>query len=314
MNSFLIESMDSLSLQKERESIIKYNNFQDALINFYDLEDHFLEQALEDLDTYSFLSQKKVIIIQNIEKIKYEETKKEVDHLLKYIDSPNPDYLLIIESKKLNNVSKITKELKKKCHYILVELDPKKYIKDSFKDFEIDNRIISFLIEYCQSDFTKITMECEKLKNYKWEEKKISKEDIETIVIPKLVDEKELTFSFSRDLAMRDIKSALKKYRALRSYNIEPLAIIGLLASQLRIIYQVKLLEIKHLSNKKIAETLGENSEYRIAKTKELTNLYTEEELLEYMQKLSQIDYQMKTEDVDGNHLIEMFILSIEKE
>jgi hypothetical protein len=29
------------------------------------------------------------------------------------------------------------------------------------------------------------------------------------------------------------------------------------------------------------------------------------------MQELADMDYKMKTEDVDGNHLIEMFILNI---
>ena len=311
MNNFLIESKDSLSLLKERESMIQKNNFESASRSIYDLEENNLEQVLEDLDTYSFLSNQKVIIIQNIEKIKYEEEKTAIDHLLKYLDSPNPDNLLIIEAKKLNNVSKITKELKKKCTYHLLEIDCKKDIKNILQGYEIDPSTISFLIEYCNNDVSKISCECEKLKNYKLKEKKITKKDIEEIVIPKLGEEKELTFSFTRALAMRDKKQALEKYRELLSYNVEPLGIIGLLASQFRIIYQVKLLVKNKLSNKQIADQLKENSDYRIAKTRELIPYYTEEELLKYMEFLAKMDLQMKTEDVDGNHLIEMFILSI---
>ena len=311
MNSYLIESEDSLSLQKEREKIIQENHFEEASTNTYDLEESTLDQALEDLDTYSLLSNQKVIIIQNIENIKYDDEKKAIDHLLKYLDSPNPDNLLIIEAKKLNNVSKITKELKKKCKYQTVELDPKKYIKASLEGYEIDNSTAFFLAEYCGNDISKISCECEKLKNYKLKEKKITKKDIEEIIIPKLGEEKEVTFSFTRALAMRDKKMALQKYRELLSYNIEPLGIIGLLASQFRIVYQVKLLVKEKLTNKEITEKLNENSDYRIAKTRELIPYYTEEELLKYMQSLAEMDYRMKTEDVDGNHLIEMFILSV---
>ena len=311
MSSYLLESLDSLSLQKEREKIIQENGFLEASCNTYDLEEVPLENALEDLDTYGFLSNQKVIILENIEAIKYDDFKEDMDHLLKYIENPNPDHLLIIEAHKLNNTTKITKELKKVCKYQLVEVDNKKYIKEFFKDFKIDTSVISYLDEYCLGDFSKIVNECNKLRDYKWDEKVITKEDIQKIVTEKLGDSKDLTFAFSRALATRDTAEALKKYRELLSYNIEPISIIGLLASQIRIIYQVKLLEKEHLKDKEIATILEEKSDYRITKTRELTRLYTEEELLSLMQQLADMDYRMKTEDVDGNHLVEMFILNI---
>ena len=311
MDSYLIESEDSLSLKKERESIIKDNNFQDATISIYDLQEQELSNALEDLDTYSFLSPKKVIIIDNIESIKYDDYKDDLNHLFKYIDNPNPDNLLIIESKKLNNTLKITKELKSKCKYISVEFDSKKYIKDLLKNYKIDNNTINLLDEYCLSDITKIDGECSKLMNYKIDNKTITKEDIEELVVKKLGDEKDLTFAFSRSLAERNIKEALLKYHELLSYDIEPLSIIGLLASQIRIIYQVKLLEKNNLSDKEIANTLEEKSDYRIRKTRELTRLYSEEDLLSLMKRLSDMDYKIKTTDVDGKNLLELFIINI---
>lgn len=311
MDSYLIESIDSLSLKKERDNLIKENNFLDAEISTYDLEEVEIANALEDLDTYGFLSSKKVIIIQNIESIKYDDYKKDIDHLFKYIDNPNSDNLLIIEARKLNNTLKITKELKKKCKYILVEFNSKDYIKTTLKDYKIDNLTINLLDEYCQSDITKIDGECSKLMNYKSDTKTITKDDIEEMVVKKLGDERDLTFAFSRSLAERNIKEALLKYHELLNYNIEPLSIIGLLASQIRIVYQVKILEKNRLSDREIADTLGEKSDYRIKKTRELTRLYSEDELLGLMQKLSDMDYKIKTTDVDGKNLIEMFIINI---
>ena len=310
MTSYLLESVDSLSLQKERDELIQKNGFQEALVSSYDMEEVPLENALEDLDTYSFLSDKKVVVVQNVEALKYEDCKDSFEHLLKYIENPNPDTLLIICANKLNNTTKIAKELKKACSYQEVVLDEKKIIKEYLKDFQIDSNTISFLAEYCLHDYTKILQECLKLKNYKWDEKVITKKDIEEIVVEKLGDSKDLTFSFTRALAMRDKSDALKKYHELLSYQIEPISMIGLLASQFRIIYQVKLLEKQKMTDKKIAELLGEKSDYRIAKTRELTKLYSEKEILEMMQKLADIDYRMKTEDVDGNQLIEMLIIN----
>lgn len=311
MNSYLLESLDSLSLVKERESLVKKNKFQDAEKSIFDLEEVPLANALEALDTYSFLSDKKLIIIRGIEGLKYEENKKDLDHLFKYIDNPNPDNLLIIEATKLNNTTKVAKELKKKCQYTAIEIDSKRFIKSELKDYTIDQNTINLLNDYCLGDITKISNECQKLKNYKINDKKINQEDIKELVVKKLGDSKELTFAFSRSLALKDKKDALKKYKELLSYNIEPLSIIGLLASQIRIIYQVKLLEKRNLSDREIANMLGERSDYRITKTRELTRYYSESELLELMQKLSDIDLKIKTNDIDGNSLIELFIINI---
>lgn len=311
MSSYLIESLDSLSLITERKKIITNNNFTEASINIYDLDLTTIDCALEDLDTYSFLSEKKVIIIKGLENIKYDDYKKELDHLFKYIENPNDANLLIIEVTKLNNTTKVAKELKKKCKYISVSLNSKSFIKGELSGYNIEQSAINLLDEYCLGDITKISCECQKLKNYKYKDKKITCEDIEEIVVKKLGDAKDLTFSFSRSLALKDKKEALTKYRELLSYDIEPLSIIGLLASQIRIMYQVKLLEKRNLSDKEIANTLGEKSDYRITKTRELTKFYTEKELLKLMQDLAKIDLQIKTNDVNGNTLIELFILNI---
>ena len=309
MDSYLIESIDFLSFQNEKDKLIKEKDFLDASIDTFDLEEVPLENALEDLDTYGFLSSKKVIILTNIENLKYDENKKDLDHLFKYIENPNPDNLLIIYSKG-NNTLKTIKELKKLCKVIESTINIKDYIKNTFKDYKIDFKAINMLEEYCLDDYTKVVNECDKLKNYKIDDKIITCDDIDTLVIKKLGDSRDLTFAFSRSLAEKDKKAALKNYKELLEYNIEPLSIIGLLASQIRIIYQVKLLEDKGMRDKEIADTLSEK-EFRIKKTRELTRLYSMDELLRLMQELSNMDYRLKTEDIDGNSLIELFILNI---
>lgn len=311
MNSYLIESEDTLSLNNEISKIIKDNDFTNAVINTYDIEETLLENALEDLDTYNFLSEKKVIIIKNIESIKEDLFEKDIEHLFKYIDNPNQDNLLIITSKKLDSRLKFSKKLKTKCKISKIEANPKAFIKQQLKNYKITQDTINLLEEYCLGDMTKIYNECEKLKNYKINDKTITKEDIIELVMKKLGDSKDLVFSFTRSLAERDRKASLKKYKELLTYNIEPLSFIGLLAGQIRIIYQVKLLEKRNLRDKEIADILEEKSDYRIKKTREITRMYREEELLTLMKKLSEIDLKIKTVDTNPNQEIELFIINI---
>ena len=311
MNNYLLESLDFVALKKEIDKIIKETKFQEAAISTYDISEVSLENALEDLDTYSFLTTQKIIIINNIEVINQDLEEDNIKHLYKYLDNPNPDNLLIITAKKLNNTYKITKELKKRLQYKLIELNPETYIKNELKDYTLEPGVIKLLVDYSKGDITKLENECIKLKNYSIDTKKITKKDISELVVEKLGDQQDLTFAFSRALAERNKKEALEKYKELLNYQIEPLQIIGLLASQIRIIYQVKVLTKQNMTPLEISRQLQEKSDYRVKKTKELISLYTEDELLKLMNSLADMDLQIKTTDIDPNSLIELFILNI---
>ncbi len=310
MNNYLLESIDTTILDKKTESIIKDLKFTDASISTYDLDEVLLENALEDLDTYSFLTPKKVIIIKNIESLKYDDYKEDFDHLFKYLSNPMEDNLLIIVGHHFTGTSKVIKELKKLCKYELVEVNSKAFIRNKLKDYTMNQSTINLIDELCLGDITKISNECDKLINYKGNDKSITNDDVNLLVIEKLDDPKDLTFAFSRSLALKDKKNALSEFRELLKYNFEPFMLLGLLASQIRIIYQVKLLE-NNRTDKDIASILDEKSEYRIKKTRELTRLYSESDLLKLMIKLSDIDYSLKTTDSDPINLIESFILNI---
>ena len=310
-NNYLLESTDSLSLQKKIEEIIHKNHFEESLVDTYDMEEVSLDSVLEDLDTYGLFSLQKVIIMKNVEAVSFEEEKQKTEHFLHYLKDPNSDYLLIITTKKLDERKKITKEIKKLTEYVKVQFSAKDYAKEALSLYQIENKALLLLLDYCKEDITKLQNECDKLKMYCLDTKTITEDDIKKLVVKKLNDATEVTFSFVRALAEKNKKLALELYYELLSYQIEPLSIIGLLASQIRIIYQVKLLQKKHLSNDEMARILKEKSSYRIAKTKEFIYSYQEEELLQMMIQLADVDLKIKSSDVEANFLIELFILNI---
>ena len=194
MNNYILESSDHLLIQKELERIIKETSYNDAYLSIYDLEEVPLSNALEDLDTYSFLSDKKVIVIKNI--LSALVTDQEKEHLLKYIDNYNNDYLLIITCDKLDSKT-FSKKLKesKNIEYKKLEINEKDYIINKLKGYKISNSDALYLIDLCKNDLTKIDSECEKLMMYKFDSKEITKEDISSLVVKKLGDSSELLFS-----------------------------------------------------------------------------------------------------------------------
>ena len=314
-NCYFIENIDDLVIDKKIDELIKKTGFTNINKTIYDLENVPLSNALEDLDTYNFLEDKKIIIIRGLDKISI--TKQEYDiesdleHLYKYIENPTPDNLLIIRTNNLNKRTNIYKTLSKKCHLINTEIDSKEYIKYKLQGYELDTGVVRLLDEYCNNNISKIDNECEKLINYKINDKKITKDDIEELVTKELGDSSDLTFSLIRSIGQKNIKLALKEFRDLQEYDPNILGLISLLESQLRLMYQVKILE--DLPDDKIAKELNIKSSYRITKTKELTKTYTKEEIGNIIIKLEEIDLKMKSTDIDNIALVEDFIINITK-
>ncbi len=308
MNNYLIEGSDYISVNNKISEIIKKNGFSDASISKYDLSEGRLDDALEDLNTYGLFSDKKIVIINNFDKMDPLFNKPE--ELLKYVENSSSLNLLFVVSDKYDDRKKIIKDLKKKMKFIKISTDPVVFTKSCLEGYKVENGVINLLVNNTLGDVTRLYNECNKLKTYKINDKYISKDDVEELSFKRLGDSTETTFQFSRALAEKDKKSALKLYQELLNYKIEPLSIIGLLASQFRIMYQVKSLEEKNMRNDEIASSLKEKP-YRITKTRELTRYYSKKEILDLMIKLEDIDLKIKTTSVDANTLVQLFILNI---
>lgn len=308
MNNYLIEGNDYISVNNKISEIIKKNDFSNASISKYDLSEGLLDDALEDLNTYGLFSDKKIVIINNFDKM--DPLLNNIEELLKYVENSSSLNLLFVVSDKYDDRKKIIKDLKKKMEFIKISTDPVEFTKSCLEGYKIENGVINLLVNNTLGDVTRLYNECNKLKTYKINDKYISKDDVEELSFKKLGDSTEITFQFSRALAEKDKKSALILYQELLNYKIEPLSIIGLLASQFRIMYQVKSLEEKNMRNDEIASSLKEKP-YRITKTRELTRYYSKKEILDLMIKLEDIDLKIKTTSVDANTLVQLFILNI---
>ncbi|MCI7702429.1 MAG: DNA polymerase III subunit delta [Tenericutes bacterium] len=307
-NNYLIEGSDYISINNKISEIIKKNNFSDASISKYDLSEDLLEEVIEDLNTYGLFSDKKIVIINNFDKMDPDINR--VEELLKYVENSSSLNLLFVVSDKYDDRKKIIKDLKKKMEFIKVSSDPVEFTKNCLKGYKVEDGVITLLVNNTLGDISRLYNECNKLKIYKINDKYISKEDVLELAVKKLGDSTDITFQFSRSLAEKDKKKALSLYQELLDYQIEALSIIGLLASQFRIMFQVKVLEEKNMRNDEIAKTLNEKS-YRITKTRELTRYYSKRELLDLMIKLEDIDLKIKTTSVDANTLVQLFILNI---
>lgn len=308
MLNYLIEYTDTFSSKNTINNIIKENKFNDIPISEYDLEENSIDSVIEDLDTYSLFSNKKVIIVKNIDLLDIDS--KDTKHIIKYLNNPNNDNLLIMLSNKLDTRKKIIKELKNNTKYIKIENDPQSIIKDLLKDYSLDPGVVNLIIEYTNSDIDAIKNECDKLIEYKYEEKAITKDDVKCLCIKKLGDSTNLTFDLVRYISSKNKKDSLITYNKLKNYNVDDMALIGLLESQLRLLEQVSILYDMGKRKNEIADVLGAHP-YRIEKTLELLSFVSKKDIDKLILMLADIDYNFKSgKDLSKNPL-EMFLINI---
>lgn len=306
MNNYLIEYNDIYLLNNEIDKLIN-NGFNEASKSVYDLEETTLDNALNDLDTYSFITDKKIVIIKNINKL---EQDKFTEHLIKYLDNPNNDNLLILTTNKLNMTKKINKEIKNKTKYLKLEANLESEIKNLLKGYKIDSKTINLLIEYSNNNIDIIKSECDKLIQYKEDDKNITTADIETLVVKHLGDSNNLVFDLVKYIASKDKRRAIEKYEKLQEYNIDDMALTGLLESQLRLMKQIDILMDRRIGKTEIAKNLSQHP-YRVEKTIELLRTVSKKELTKLIQNLSEMDYKIKSGKINSKDQMLMYIINL---
>lgn len=310
MNNYLIKSSAISLIDKKIEELIREKDFSLSSINVYDLDEDSIISLIEDADTISFLTTNKVIIGKNLSNNNLDDNS--IGILSKYLDNPNSNVLLILVTTNIDTRKKTIKEVINKLSLVNISTDAKIIVKDMLKDYNVEYRVIDLLEEYYSDDIERLISETKKLALAFIDTKNITYNDAITILVKPLNKQDMLAFDLVREIALKNKKRAVNIYNELINYNIESYALIGLLESQYRLLYQVKVLNKRNISNNDIASVL-EVHPFRVKKTLELVRYYTLKEIREIIKNLSDIDFKIKSGVYENNIIIDLLILNIKK-
>ena len=306
-NIYLIISNDKVVSDLKINEILKKN--QNGAILRYDLEEVPIENLIEDLDTYNFLEDKKIVIglhASFLNSTKKEAVVHNIEMFEKYIKNPNPDNILILVADSIDKKKKIVKELLEVCDVLEGECSSKDLIKNNLDDYQMDNKAIDLLIEYC-GDTERIINELEKLKLYKLDDKIITCDDIKNIVSKNIDDN---IFTLVDYIINGRKKEAYEIYNELLLHGEQVANIIPKLANKIRLIYQVKVFLKEGKSDLEISKLLKSHP-YPIKLARESSYKYSEQLILEYLNKLADLDYNLKSGKSNPNIIFETFIAEI---
>ena len=140
---------------------------------------------------------------------------------------------------------------------------------------------------------------------YKIEDKVIDNNDI-MLLIEENMDNS--IYDLVSALLKNDNSRAIKLYKNFVINGMDPNQIVAIIASQIRLLFQVKRLYNNGKSNEEIAKILEFKSVYRVKYLLSDSYYYSEDMLIKYLSKLSDIDRDIKVNNLDGNVLLELFI------
>lgn len=307
--TYLLYGTNDYLINQEIEKLKEKNNITDNDVTRYDYTETLIKDIIDDATLVPLFSNKKMIIVDN--STIFESTSKKEDTVVleKYLSSTNDFTILIFIDKvdKLDERKKIYKLLKDNNSVIECNtLNINNLVKEKFKSYKIDSSTITKFINRVGTNPYNLINEIEKLKIFKINEKVITDEDIK--FASKNIEDN--IFDLINYIVNKNSEKVIDIYHDLLSRGSEPIAILVLIANQFRIILQSKLLYCKGYTEKDIANTLSIHP-YRVKLAIQNSRNYSNELLIEYIDKLATLDYEIKSGEKDADTGLELFLLGI---
>ncbi|MCR2820459.1 DNA polymerase III subunit delta [Lederbergia panacisoli] len=319
---YLLYGTESFLINETKQKLVTNvltEEEMDFNLSIYDMEETTVEEALEDVETFPFFGERKIVFLNNPIFLTSEKSKDKVEHNIKklesYIESPAPYSILVLAGnyEKLDERKKITKLLKKNAEIIeakkLSERELHTWIQRQIeeKGQQIDENAIDLLLALVGPDLMNLHSELEKLSLYVKDSKIIKVEIVEKLTSRSL---EQNIFDLVDKVVQRKMEEVFRIYYDLRKQNEEPIKILALLASQFRLIYQVKELMKRGYGQQQIASTLKTHP-FRVKLASGQARSFKDKELGEIIHFLAQTDEQLKTGGSGREVSLELFLFKL---
>lgn len=320
-NVYLISSNSFRLMEDELKKILK-----DIPYTSFDLNAVELDEVLEEAAYFSLFDDKKYMVVKNAlifgsskrkskdESSEEETVSKKDEKLLKYLEAPNSNTVLIfIINGKVDSKKKICKIIKDRYKFIQIDdLKPKEIfsrIEKSLKEdgYKIDSNTGYYIVNNALNNYDLAINEVEKIKLYYGKGCTVKYDDVVNIVSKNIEDN---NFKFIDTVISRDIKESFKIYDDLMIQKTEPIMLMSMLAKEIRNMLLVK--KMMNTKNKKdMMNILGLKFDFQIDKLINNSYSFKEKQLEDYLVLLCDLDYKIKRGKISNKLALEMFIMKI---
>ena len=298
--------------QKLNEIIGEYKKIHKSGLNlrYFDGKNLDFQDFKDQFQQISMFQEKKLIILRDIFS-NQEFKEKLLTEGKKFIDSK--DVILISEKKEISSNDSLFKFLKKKAkdqEFKLIKgVGLKNWAKKELEKYktEINPDALERLIDFVGSDLWRFSNEIKKLVNYKNKKGKISKEDVELLVKPKIEPAIFKTIDF---IASKNKKQALELLKKHLEKGDSPLYLLSMINFQFRNLLMIRDLIEKNTPFYLISKKTNLHP-YVVKKSYLQAQRFKLSELKKIYQKIFKVDLNIKTGKIEAETALELLIAEI---
>jgi len=206
--------------------------------------------------TYPFLSTHRVILIRGAEALSREQQ----EEVLAYLNDPSPTTCLVLSAARLDLRTRLAAAIQKKGVILRFDRLEANSLKDSLlaaargHGKRLSQEAIDLLITLAGDDLRQLIYSVEKAALFVGEGEEIGPQDIEALVGETRARS---IFQLTDAVGARDLDIGLRCLTGLMEGGEEPLAILGMLARQIRLLVRAKALGEQSAPSSAMARTLG---------------------------------------------------------
>ena len=278
-----------------------------------DYNDTNLNEIVNLCSYTSLFNDNKKILVKNCS---FLDSKKndDLEILEKYILNPNPlTTIIFLCNDKVDERKKVVKLLKDNNSFIYIkplgykDINAKLIAKAKIEGYKLSETCASYITFASLSNYDIAVMQLEKVMLYYSEPGEILKEDLEQLVSQSLDDN---NFKFVDAVIKKDIKQAMQLIKEFKLFKIEPLVLVSLLAREYRLMLFTKKLKENNMSNFEISKKLG-LLDWQLDKVLNNSYNYHTKDLEDKLLELLDLDYKLKSNNMDKYLTLEMFVLAV---
>jgi len=307
-NVYLLFGQERYLRENYRNKLIKALVSPGDNLNFSSFEgpETDINEVISLAMTMPFMSEKRVIIVKDSGSFS-----NACEDLTEYLSSPSEDTVLIFDEGDVDKRGKNYKKVDKlggTVEAAAMKTDGlKKWIAGFLarSDKKIRESTIELLIDRVGTDMSILSSELNKLIGYCSDREIIEDEDVRVMTVRNPAGN---IFKMIEAIAFKRRDEAISIYYEMLEMKEEPSHILALIERQFRIMYTIKEMNEKKISNKEIAETVGV-PEFTVPKYLRQAAKYSKSKLKEILDECVRSDADSKMGKMDGKLAVELLII-----
>ena len=284
---------------------------RDFNLETFDAQESTVNHWLGSAKTLSFLGGIKLVIVRNLHDAIPQD--KEAQALIDYAENPIPEACLVVTSNKVDRKRKLFKILTGLKTAIACEAPKENELINWLRkraeesNYSLSSDAARVLINRVGARPGILAKELEKTLLYAGANKSISEKDVAEVVGE---SKTENVFALTEALKTKNPETALRLLNNQINHGEEPIKILGTIAWQFRMIWEVKHYQKKNLPSGQIAKTMGANP-YVVDKALQHTGRFSTKQLRTGYLELAKADRSLKSTSQDPLAVMQTLVLNL---